>query len=166
METKRKVAWAVSLLLLVLTLTVAVFGCAPPVNLDRMPTLPASGAPEPEEVMPASLLGANLTNLQDSSGAGYTGVTGIYDEVVVAVDRAMSAVYASDILADELATLEAASQSYSETQTGDWFQFSGNIGCAFWWIKGNWVYGVFAPDDETVIQAAEALIDHLVTLEY
>jgi hypothetical protein len=116
--------------------------------------------------MPGSLLGANLTNLQDSSGAGYTGVTGIYDEVVVTIDRAANAVYASGILADELEALKSAAQSSSSTQTGDWFQFSGNIGSAFWWIKGNWVYGVFAPDDATVIQAAEALIDHLVTLEY
>jgi len=163
---KRKVTSLVSVLLLVLALTVVLSGCAPPVDLDRVPTLPASGAPEPEEVMPGSLLGANLTNLQDSSGAGYTGVTGIYGEVVVAIDRAANAVYTSGILEDELAALEFAAQSYSETQTSDWFQFSGNIGSAFWWKKGNWVYGISAPDDETVLQAAEALIDHLVSLEY
>jgi hypothetical protein len=166
MDTKRKVASTASILLLVLALTVVLFGCAPPVDLDRVPTLPASGPPEPEEVMPSSLLGANLTNLQDSSGAGYIGVTGIYDEVVVAIDRAANAVYTSGIMGDELAALESAAQSYSQTQTSDWFQFSGNIGSAFWWIKANWVYGVFGPDDDTVIKAAEALIDHLVSLEY
>jgi hypothetical protein len=166
METKRKVASAASILLLVLALTLGLFGCAPPVDLDRVPTLPASGPPEPEEVMPSSLLGANLTNLQDSSGAGYTGVTGIYDEVVVTIDRAANAVYTSGIMEDELAALESAAHSSSYTTTGDWFQFSGDVGSAFWWKKDNWVYGVFAPDDDTVIQAAEALIDHLVTLEY
>ena len=166
MEMKRKVISAASVLLLVLALTVVLFGCAPPVDLGRVPTLPASGPPEPEEVMPSSLLGANLTNLQDSSGVGYTGVTGIYGEVVVAIDRAANAVYASGILEDELAALESASQSSSYTKTSDWFKFSGNIGSAFWWKKGNSVYGVSAPDDETTIQAAEALIDHLASLEY
>jgi len=166
MGTKRKVVSAGSVLFLVLALTLVLFGCTPPVDLDRVPILPASGFPEPEEVMPGSLLGANLTNLQDSSGAGYTGVTGIYDEVMVAIDRATNAAYTSGIMEDELAALKFAAQNYSATKTPDWFQFSSDIGSAFYWIKANWLYGVFAPDDDTVIQGAEALIDHLVSLEY
>ena len=166
MGTKRKVVSAASVLLLVLAMTLVLFGCAPPVVLDRVPFLAATGPPEPEEVMPGSLLGANLTNLQDLSGAGYIGVTGIYDELVVTINRAENAAYTSGIMEDELAALKSAAQNYSATKTPDWFQFSGDIGSAFWWTEGNWLYGVFAPDDDTVIQGAEALIDHLVSLGY
>jgi hypothetical protein len=156
----------ISVLLMVVALTLVLFGCTPPVDLDRVPVLPASGHPEPEGVMPGSLLGANLTNLQDASGAGYTGVTGIYDEVVVTIDRSANAVYTSSIMENELAALKSAAQNYSATKTPDWFHFSGDVGSAFWWIKANWLYGVFAPAEDTVIKGAEALIDHLVNLEY
>ena len=103
METKRRVVSAASVLFLVLALTLVLFGCTPPVELDRVPILPTSGPPEPEEVMPSSLLGANLTSLQDSSGAGYTGANGIYDEVVITIDRAAKAVYTSGIMENEIA---------------------------------------------------------------
>lgn len=166
METRRKVVSATSVLFLVLALTLVLFGCEPPVDLSRVPVLPATGPPEPEEVMPGSLLGANLTNLQDSSGAGYTGVTGIYDEVVINIYRSWNSAYTSGIMENEIDALKSAAHNYSVTQTGDWFQFSGDTGSAFWWKEINWLYGVFAPDDDTVIQGAEALIDHLVGLEY
>jgi hypothetical protein len=104
--------------------------------------------------MPGSLLGASLSDLWDSPGRGYTGGTGIYADVVVSIYRAEDAAYTSDIMEDELDALEFDARSYSSTRSLDWFQFSGDIGSAFWWAKGNWVYGVFAPDDDTVIQGA------------
>jgi hypothetical protein len=163
---KRKMALVASVVLLVLALTVVLSGCSSPVDLAQVPTLPPSGPPEPEEVMPSSLMGANLTNLQDSSGTGHTSVTGNYSDVMVTIGRATNAVYASGILEDEFAALKSASQSCFYIQTRDWFKVSGDIGSAFWWKKGNWVYGVFTPDDETMIQAANELIDHLASLEY
>jgi hypothetical protein len=147
-------------------MSLVLFGCRPPVDLDRVPILPASGPPEPEDVMPGSLLGASLSDLWDSPGRGYTGVTGIYADVVVSIYRAEDAAYTSDVMEDELDALKFDARSYSSTQTPWWFQFSGDIGGAFWWAKATWIYGVFAANDDTVIQGAEALIDHLVSLEY
>jgi hypothetical protein len=42
-ETKRNVLSAASILLLILVMSLVLFGCRPPVDLDRVPILPASG---------------------------------------------------------------------------------------------------------------------------
>jgi hypothetical protein len=163
---KIKTTAAVGVMLLIIVLSVVLPGCSPPVDFSRVPVLPASGSPEPIDVVPDSLLGEELSDLWDSSGVGDTSLTGMYGEVVIVICRAANAANAARILKDELQAFTDAAQSSSVTETGDWFKFSGNIGSAFYWKKGTWVYGVVAPDDETMIQAAEALIAHLADLEY
>jgi len=163
---KRRIRSVAGVMLVVLVLSAVLTGCSPPVDLSNVPTLPASGSPEPIDVVPDSLLGEDLSDLWDSSGVGDTSLTGMYGEVVIVICRATNAANAARILKDELQAFRDAAQSSSVTETGDWFKFSGNIDSAFYWKKGTWVYGVVAPDDETMIQAAEALIAHLADLEY
>ena len=140
-------------------------GCSAPVDISGVPDLPASGPPEPRDVMPSELLGSPLTDMEDVSDIGDVSLNGRYGDVRVILGRAQSSSIASSILEDEYSGLQERSGSWSSTRVGDWFTYSGSGLSVFWWQKGTWFFGMLALDDESRDNAARALIDHLVSLE-
>ena len=128
----------------------------PPVDITRVPDLSNSN---PRELMPNELAGQSLVKVSDVSEPGDTSFKGEYHDFYLVIGRATNAGVASGIVYDEYLYYE--NRGGSTTRTSDWFAYSGQ-GSVFMWRSGTWYFLVWATNETTRNQAAQALVEHLI----